>query len=214
MHAAAFQLYRPSAIGVDGRIPESLSREAPVALGRQNARLLPSLSSAGCCHTCARQAIAADGGQYNRRPITSVAAPRVPVGAYPSFGSAPNANGPSSSASPSCARALLCLRPGRMCRSMCASVRTAAFLSLHFLDQRRETTPCRGTPIVTLPLEDDCSGYGVVGGALSKFVNHKHVCPPDCAVVTKSLCIPLNWIHVSSPVRRFLASATMVRRAR
>ena len=53
-----------------------------------------------------------------------------------------------------------------MCRSMCASVRTAAFLPLHVLDQRRDTTPCRGTPIATLPSEDDCSGYGVVGAAL------------------------------------------------
>jgi transposase len=32
------------------------------------------------------QAIATDGGQYNRRPISSVAAPRVPVGAYTKSG--------------------------------------------------------------------------------------------------------------------------------
>src|SRR5262249_6832242 len=80
-----------------------------------------------------------------------------------------------------------------------ARVRTGAFLPLHFLDYRGDTTPRRGTHVVALPLEGDCSRFGVIGGALSKFIDHNHRCPPDCAVVAQSLYNPWNRGHVSLP---------------
>src|SRR5690242_15207497 len=79
------------------------------------------------------------------------------------------------------------------------SVGTGAFLPLHFFNHRSYTTPCRGTHVVALPLEGDCSRFCVIRGALSKLINHKHGCPLDCTVVAQSLCNPWNWVHFRLP---------------
>src|SRR6516162_5939748 len=78
-----------------------------------------------------------------------------------------------------------------------------AALPLHFLDHRRDTTPCRGTHVVALSLEGDCSRFGVIGGALSKFINHQHGSPADRALVARDMCNPWNRVHVSLPPTRF-----------
>ena len=71
-------------------------------------------------------------------------------------------------------------------RQHASLVRTGAFRPLQLLDHRGDPAPCRGADFVALSLEDHCSRFVVRGGALSKFIEHKHGCPPNCAVVAQT----------------------------